>query len=626
MLSAARTSRPTGYTMRATLRLIFLVALFTLCMQLTQASGVAFQTGDVFAGVGNGEIEHFRPDGTLVDTLNTGAAGTEDTGMAFDVTGSLYATVFEANNLYEFNNKGDLIGLFGGDYNLDPESIVFNNKGDAYVGQADGSGEVLKFDPTGALLDSYSPQRESRGTDWIDLAADQCTLHYTSEGTSIKQYNVCTKTQLPDFATGLNGPCYAHRIRPNGEELVACTSQIYRLNSSGVIIQTYHLPGTTLLFALNLDPDNKSFWTADLFSGVIFRLNIATGATMRKIDATVLRSLGGLSVAGEITAAVTTASPFTTSYYVTTTRPAHFFNKGSELADKQINRQRTTGAVQDNVVALLFRAPYKKNGQYGVRLYGKFLPISTITELAEDFVVGYYKEAATHPALHVRIIISTSNGTLKSGNYVDGHHGYAWAKMVNTVATWIVTKGYSGQVDVAGGSDMETDGGENWASASDTRAWVDGYALVHPQRFLYDLGDANGCPPQLRGATTSQTATSQPCKNGWSQDDVWYVSWGANPAMPLPEIYWPHMAREWAQLSLYGYLNPGRRNGGSMVMSGALTQSQACHTNPGADCDPKFITPAYGWNQLYNALNADNHTAQSTLPWSTDMSWGLGLR
>ena len=160
------------------------------------------------------------------------------------------------------------------------------------------------------------------------------TLHYTSEGSSIKQYNVCTKTQLPDFATGLNGPCYAHRIRPDGEELVACTSQIYRLNSSGGVIQTYHLSGTTFLFALNLDPDNKSFWTADYYSGMIFRVDIATGNIIKQFNATVFQTLAGLSVAGEITVAATAAPPFTTSYYVTSKNSHTMYKLGRILAQK----------------------------------------------------------------------------------------------------------------------------------------------------------------------------------------------------------------------------------------------------------------------------------------------------
>ena len=580
-------------------------------LQSTQASGIAFQTGDIFAGVGNGRIKHFGPDGTLLDTLDTGAGSTEDTGMAFDASGNLYATVFEANNLYKFDNRGNRIGTFGGGYNRDPESIVFDKSGNAYVGQADGSGQVLKFDSTGTLIGTYSPQREDRGTDWVDLAADQCTLSYTSEGSSIKRFNVCTQTQLPDFASGLSAPCYGHRIRPNGEELVACTSQVYRLNSSGGVVQTYQLPGTSLLFALNLDPDNKAFWTADYFNGTVFRVDIDTGSIVKQFNAGVFQTLAGLTIAGEITAA-TTVPPFTTSFYVTTTKSSTLFNMGRDLAHRQI----AEGIAQDSVVALLFGAPTLKGGEYGATGFGSSIPVSEVATLVEDFATGYYNSLGTNQTLHVRIVIGTSNATTQlGGNQVTFAHGQAWAQMVKTVASWAVSQGYAGQVDIAGGSDMELssstrkDGSLVWASPGDTRAWVDGYSSVFPQRFLYDVGDAGGC------RQSGTTATAGRCNAGWNQEDVWFVSWGANPSEPLPEIYTKNgsQAAQWANLSLYGFL----AHGGSMIIAGALTQSQACQQN---GCGTSTNTPAQGWQQLHNKVNADVRTAQ-TLSWSTDIKW-----
>jgi len=139
------------------------------------------------------------------------------------------------------------------------------------------------------------------GSDWIDLAADQCTLYYTSEGNTIYRYNVCTGTQLAPFASGFtNDDCFALRIRPNGEVLVACTNEIYRLSAAGVVIQSYTAPDATLLFALNLDPDNTSFWTADLLTGEIYRFNIDTGALLTEFQGPA-GGVSGLAVFGEIT-------------------------------------------------------------------------------------------------------------------------------------------------------------------------------------------------------------------------------------------------------------------------------------------------------------------------------------
>ena len=66
------------------------------------------------------------------------------------------------------------------------------------------------------------------------------------------------------------------------------------------------LPGTSLLFAVNLDPDGTSFWTADLISGEVFKLDIASGTILQQWSAAGAPNFddaAGLSIKGEITAA-----------------------------------------------------------------------------------------------------------------------------------------------------------------------------------------------------------------------------------------------------------------------------------------------------------------------------------
>ena len=272
------------------------------------ASALPYRTGDVFAGVGNGVIKEFSPTGVLYQTLTETCAGcstSETAGMAFDTSGNLYASAFTANNVEKFNNNGVVQGTFGSGYNSHPESIVVDNaNGVVYIGQADGSHNVLKFSlSSGTLLQSFAPTVGPRGTDWIDLAADLHTLHYTSEGNLVRAFDVSTNTQLPNFATLPASPAYAHRILPNGGELIAATSEVIQLNSSGNVVRTYTLPGTSTLFALNLDPNGTDFWTADLFNGEVFEVNIATGAIDEMWNAGIVgASLAGLAVFGEICA------------------------------------------------------------------------------------------------------------------------------------------------------------------------------------------------------------------------------------------------------------------------------------------------------------------------------------
>jgi hypothetical protein len=265
-----------------------------------QAAGVAYTPGDVFAGSGvGGKIKHFDSVGVLKDTLDTGTACFDLTGMAFDANNNLLATSYGCTKVFKFDKMGNLVGPFGSGYSLHTESVTLNAAGHVFVGQADGTGAVVELDAAGTFVANHLPAHESRGTDWVDLAADQCTLFYTSEGRHVKRFNVCNDTQLADFAALPNtaGTAYALRIRPNGEVIVAATNEAVRFDAAGNVLKEYPI-ANEFLFALNLDPDNATFWTAGIFTGDIFRMNIATGAQITTFSAG--GSVEGLAVAGEI--------------------------------------------------------------------------------------------------------------------------------------------------------------------------------------------------------------------------------------------------------------------------------------------------------------------------------------
>ena len=281
------------------------------------AAGVAYSIGDVLVGAGNGKINEFSPTGTLLGVLDTTTGGAENNGMCFDSSLSLFATNFSSGSVSVFNQLGALTSAsFGSGYNL-PESCVVGT-GDVYVGNA-GVPEVLKLSSSGALLASYNLAPENKGADWIDLASDQCTMYYTSEGPHIKRFNVCTNTQMKDFAdlsTNLapsgQSYCFANRLRANGETLVACGSAVYRLNASGTVIQTYSTALSTSLnqlFALDLDPDGTTFWTADDGTGIIYHVDIATGNLIAQFGGQPSGRILGLAVVGAITQSSPSPSP-----------------------------------------------------------------------------------------------------------------------------------------------------------------------------------------------------------------------------------------------------------------------------------------------------------------------------
>ena len=253
---------------------------------VASAAGAAYAVGDVFAGLSNGTVDEYSSTGALKATLATGASSYE-TGPCFDGSGNLYVTNFASSNMTKFNNVGSVVqypwggaSAFGSEH---PESCVVDYAQHIYVGSVD-TGALREFDTAGNLLHTWYPVVENRGVDWIDLSADQCTLYYTSEGSSIKAFNVCTGTQLNDFATGLPAPCYALRILQDGEVAVACASEVALLNPNGSVNTTYTAAsiGDTGndLFAFNLTPDQSAFWTADLSTGDIWEVSFATGSVL----------------------------------------------------------------------------------------------------------------------------------------------------------------------------------------------------------------------------------------------------------------------------------------------------------------------------------------------------------
>src|SRR5262249_43648204 len=159
----------------------------------------------------------------------------------------------------KFDTNGNNLGLwaqFPAGFLGAPESIVFDRAGNAYVGSA-GSPDIYEFDSAGNQINVFTVQRGGR-TDWIQLASDQRTLVYTSDGDHVYRYDTVTKTQLPDLASGLPFPItYAIRFlevpcgQATGDVLVANSGSILRLNSAGTIVQQYVIPNEFVLFSIN---------------------------------------------------------------------------------------------------------------------------------------------------------------------------------------------------------------------------------------------------------------------------------------------------------------------------------------------------------------------------------------
>jgi uncharacterized protein (TIGR03437 family) len=171
--------------------------------------------------------------------------------------------------------------LFGSGFNCNPASIVFDNGGNAYVGQADCGTQILKFDSSGNPLAQYSVAVENRGTYDIVLDSDQCTMYYTSEGPDVKRYNVCTNTQMPNFNTAplpdATEGAFGFTLLPGGGMLIADYSVIVRLDASGNLVRTYAAPGNGCWLGMALDADGTSFQASNWCLSSVTRFDIATG-------------------------------------------------------------------------------------------------------------------------------------------------------------------------------------------------------------------------------------------------------------------------------------------------------------------------------------------------------------
>jgi hypothetical protein len=90
--------------------------------------------------------------------------------------------------------------------------------------------------------------------------------------------------------------------------LTACSSAVYRLSPTGTVVMSYtaaslgEIPPNPEqgLFAMTLDSDGTSFWTAGYFSGKVHQVDIATGTELKSFSVAPFTTIAGLTVYGEI--------------------------------------------------------------------------------------------------------------------------------------------------------------------------------------------------------------------------------------------------------------------------------------------------------------------------------------
>ena len=157
-----------------------------------------------------------------------------------------------------------------------------------------------------------------------------------------------------------------------------------------------------------------------------------------------------------------------------------------------------------------------------------------------------------------------------------------------------------GAMSVAGANDFEPG---FTANAAQSRAWLNGYLHGTTRPFVFN-GSADGC---------NRTRMGGGCNNGWKASDLYWLSGGASSAriIGLPQIYNTTMAQQWKYISLTGVAGQHAR----IRFGGPLTEWTACHQVGGCGS----LAGASAWRALWSAIRSDARTAQSSLPYSTDL-------
>jgi hypothetical protein len=284
--------------------------------------------------------------------------------------------------------------------------------------------------------------------------------------------------------------------------------------------------------------------------------------------------------------------PPTISQYMKSKSPDVLLELGCDFGDLD-----TAG-----VIILDFGQPQNFAGTWGTLLFNNtFASMDEIVAATEGFLTGLYLCSSLTTTYKVGLGTSNYQGTTGFA------HGQQWALAVNDLADILDDNHWHPHIQIVGASDIETE----YNSPANSRAWAEGYDSVNT-RLFYDYGNAGGC--------NFFEWNNQPCNNGWTQNDVWYVSWGVAAALPFPEIYLnnetPWNAAQWHRIALYSWYVRGE----SMVIVGVMSQWFACQQ---VGCDPSTDnTPAEAWLQLVLMFQAHPVTAQQALPaYSSDIAW-----
>jgi hypothetical protein len=333
-----------------------------------------WELGDIFVSTGNGQFQVRSNAGTLKESIAAGNSG-DTAGCALDAS----LNVFLVNTTLNRIIKRRLDSPHGIDQTIvadpNPQSIVFAGNGDFYVGHIGGlirrytinpnNGNASAAESTVVTIDSFD-------SFWLDIAADQRTIFYTSGGRTIRSVTVDINPSTNQATFGIPG-IFTTLPQPNSNAaralrtlppaagagngaiisglIVADKGDIKRLDASGVVVQTYDAGSGSQShddwFALGLDitdvdegGGDRAFWAGDKSKGTLWRFNLQSStATAGPVSTGAIDTLRGLCLNGE---------PATGQYSVILT-----FNPAVDLAIRTATFAAGTPDIEEHAFSIV---------------------------------------------------------------------------------------------------------------------------------------------------------------------------------------------------------------------------------------------------------------------------------
>lgn len=311
---------------------------------------------------------------------------------------------------------------------------------------------------------------------------------------------------------------------------------------------------------------------------------------------------------------------FTRSYYIRTFYG--FYNLGNALGDYAMGVNHPDAFFTYLSFGNIWR---DNNGFYGTKLYDQNGTFKNITEISSAVVLlaQGFNARNTKDKLYIAVGTNNSGNTFFS---IATAHGRAWAEMVKNVNQSLVQQGISqSRVTVVAGNDIEP----NWNTFLDTKQWFDGYNSVTLPPPIYIIGAADGCPIYWPDPSNNMSSfIPGVCNNGWSQQDVNYISNHYSSSYSIPMNYNPngYHALQWWRIGLWSYYSYSTSD--LLTFSGAMTQEAACEQikqetgNPDA-CEGMDNSMYFGFQQFRNQVVGE-YRMNPILSWAADMKYYEG--